>query len=153
MKKLIIILFLVAITAAGNAQVFKTIKPFPTVAERKTMAMNGEKPINYKFEWRLDATISIAEAVWHTDTKDWSTEQVVGFGPAFGIQKYVPKSDTDPTPVNVYGASAAILMGNTTKIALQINLWQYFKFGGTWAPKPLENIGHFGLFFGGGITF
>jgi hypothetical protein len=146
-KVLCFLILLLGFTFALQAQLFKPVPLFPTTKDRVV------NPKAIQMQFRLDATLSLAEAVWHKDTKTFETKFAVGTGPAFGVQFYRPKSAIDPTPVNVFGASVGALLGDQFKTVLQLNVWQYFKFGGTFALNPPTNIGRFGVFFGSGITF
>jgi hypothetical protein len=133
---------------------FKPVAPFPTIKPKYVGgAAMVENPKTLKMEFRLDATISLAEVVWHKDTKYFETISTLGAGPAIGMQWYRPKSELDPTPVNVFGVSAGALLGNQFKAIVQLNVWQYFRFGMTFTPNSQVNIGKLGLFFGSGITF
>ena len=170
MKKLIVLILLASFTLAGFSQgLFKQVAPFATKAENKYIELPypslyykvGEIPITQKLEWRFDATQAFADINRNTVTKELITTAVSFIGPAIGYQHFVPKSVLDPTPVNNYGISAGIALGETIynpeltklKFTLAANIWQYFKFGGTYTPNPLPDLSKFGFFFGGGITF
>jgi hypothetical protein len=94
-------------------------------------------------------------------TKEWSSSSFSAIGPAIGYQKFIPKSDLDPTPVNVYGVSLGVALGSTVynpqlaeaKALLAVNLWEYFRFGITYSVNPVPDMAKVGVFFGGGITF
>lgn len=148
MRKVFISLFFVALTVTGFSQgLFHKVESFPVKGNTK------EVTLNQKWEWRFDGTISLSEVLYNKDTKAFETNLVVGIGPAIGYQHYVPTSAADPTPFNNYGVSAALLLGDKMKIALQMNLMQYFRFGLTYTPKASTGIFPIGAFFGGGITF
>lgn len=147
---LVLTLFSVGLMGQG---LFRPVPLFPMVKERGGTVYRVVNPKAIQMQFRLDATLSLAEAVWHKDTKTFETIFRVGTGPAYGIQFYRPKSEIDPTPVNVFGASVGALLGDQFKAVLQLNVWQYFKFGGTFTPNPALNVGKIGFFFGGGITF
>jgi hypothetical protein len=146
MKKLIIILIL-AIGSICAAQ--SPFKPVPDLFGTKGLKAGG----TYSILWRFDATIQLTEVIQNKITKDFDQFVTVGVGPAFGLQHFVPKSSTDPTPFNNYGLSIGALLGQQFKFVLQANLMQYFKFGVAFTPNPLTDLSHFGLFFGTGITF
>jgi hypothetical protein len=152
MKKLLMIFALAIITIAVNAQgLFKPVQPFAVKVNNFMMVTEPVKL--FKWQMRFDATVSFAEVNYNKAKKVWQTNQVFGIGPAFGIQHYVPKSDTDPTPFNNYGFSGAVLLGEKLKFAIQADLMQYFKLGVTITPNPQTDIHSIGFFFGGGITF
>jgi len=162
MKKLIVILFIACFTLAGFSQgLFKTVPLFPTQKENAYKVLLGEEPITHKILVRLDATIVFAEVNQNKITKAWSPTPFSAIGPAIGFHSYVPKSVIDPTPVENYGASLGLALGKTiynpqlaeAKVVLAINVWEYFKFGGTYTFNPPTDIAKLGFFFGGGITF
>ena len=148
MKKLLILLLFVPVMGFSQG-LFKPVRPFAFQPENIRLTMADA----YKWQWRIDATVSLSEVVYNTALKEMQSNVIFGLGPAIGIQHFVPTSDIDPTPFNNYGISLALLMGEKTKIALQANLMQYFKLGVTVTPKPDTDIFPVGLFFGGGITF
>ena len=158
MKKLMIMFLFASIMLATYAQSpFKPVSLFPDSKLLKA----GEEAIGNKWAWRFDATILISEITRNTVTKEWASTSFSAIGPAIGLQNYVPKSDVDPTPVNVYGISLGVALGQTVydpqlaqaKVVLAVNLWEYFKFGRTYTLNPPQDIAKLGLFFGGGITF
>jgi len=162
MKKLIILVLLASLTFAGFSQgLLKTVPLFPTKAENDRLMLLGVTPITHKIVVRLDATIVVAEVNQNKVTKAWSPTPLSAIGPAIGFQSYIPTSATDPTPINNYGASLGLALGKTiynpnlaeAKAVLAINIWQYFKFGGTYTFNPPTDIAKLGFFFGGGITF
>ncbi|MBK5202094.1 MAG: hypothetical protein JJE45_00030 [Prolixibacteraceae bacterium] len=161
MKKLIVLFLFVSLAFAGSAQIFKPVASFSTKAENNYKVSIGEIPITQKWEWRFDATQAFAEINRNTVTKELITTAVSFIGPAIGYQHFVQKSLLDPTPVNNYGISMGVALGETIynpelaklKFTLAGNLWQYFKVGGTFTPNPLPDMGKWGFFFGGGITF
>lgn len=170
MKKLIVLILFASLTLAGFSQgLFKPVDLFATKAENKYIELPypslyykvGEIPITHKIVVRLDATIVVAEVNYNKVTKSWSPTPLSAIGPAIGFQSYIPTSATDPTPVNNYGASLGLALGKTVydpqlaeaKIVLAINIWQYFKFGGTYTFNPPTDIAALGVWFGGGITF
>lgn len=170
MKKLIVLLIFACFTFTGFSQgLFKPVAPFATKAENKYIELPypslyykvGEIPITHKIVVRLDATIVIAEVNYNKVDKIWSPTPFSAIGPAIGFQSYIPTSAIDPTPVNNYGASLGLALGKSVydpqlaeaKAVLAINIWQYFKFGGTYTFNPPTDIAKLGFFFGGGITF
>jgi hypothetical protein len=150
MKKLIFLLLLLIPLAGFSQGLFKPIAPFPFSTENIKLTT---PVIKYKWQWRIDGTIQLSEVVYNKVLKELQTNPVFGIGPAIGIDHFVPKSDLDPTAFNNYGFSAAVLLGDKMKFALQANIMQYFKFGITITPNPAKDISRFGLFLGGGITF
>jgi hypothetical protein len=162
MKKLIIIFLLVSLTFVVSAQgLFKPVSLFPTKEENNYRVSLGDLPITHKFAVRFDASIVIAEINYNKITKAFVPTSFSAIGPAIGIQSYVPTSATDPTPLNNYGASFGLALGKTIydpqfaemKAVLAVNIWQYFKFGGTYTFNPPTDIAKLGFFIGGGITF
>jgi hypothetical protein len=162
MKKLIILVLLASLTFAGFSQgLLKPVALFPTKAENNYRVSLGEAPITHKIVVRLDATIVVAEVNYNKVTKAYLPTAFSAIGPAIGFQSYIPTSATDPTPINNYGASLGLALGKTiynpnlaeAKAVLAINIWQYFKFGGTYTFNPPTDIAKLGFFFGGGITF
>lgn len=162
MKKLIVLFLFVSLAFAGKSQgLLKTVVPFPTQKENNRRVSLGEVPITHKIVFRLDATMAVKEVNINKVTKESIITDVSFIGPAVGFQSYVPTSATDGTPVNNYGASLGLALGRTVyqpnlaelKTVLAINIWQYFKFGGTYTLNPPTDIRHLGYFVGGGITF
>ena len=162
MKKIIVLLLFVSIVFTVNSQgLFKPVSLFPSSAENAKLLKAGEAPITNKWAWRFDATQVFAEVNRNTLTKESFTTAFSAIGPAIGYQHFVPTSALDPTPLNNYGVSLGIAVGESifnpelTKLKLTLagNLWEYFKFGLTYTPKPLQDIHPIGYFFGGGVTF
>lgn len=162
MKKLIVSLLFVIIPIIVFPQgLFRKVESFPTVKEKGDMISKGIIPASSKLVWRFDASIAIVELNYDKEAKKFLSNTFSAVGPAIGVQNYVPTSVTDPTPFNNWGLSAAFLLGQSiyepdlaaTKVALVANIMQYFKFGGTYTFNTPDNISHFGVFFGGGITF
>ena len=162
MKKLITLILFASLTFALNAQgLLKTVPLFPTKVENEKRVSLGEVPITHKILFRLDATMAVKEVNINKVTKESIVTDVSFIGPAVGFQSYIPTSATDGTPVNNYGASLGIALGRTIyqpnlaefKTVLAINIWQYFRFGGTYTLNPPTDIRHLGYFVGGGITF
>jgi hypothetical protein len=172
MKKLTTILFLSTFALTASAQVKQGL--FRPVNQdmflTRTISVNKNNSFELKdtpvvnptsFVFRFDATIVVEEVTINKVTKDLIVTPFSAVGPAIGIQHYVQKSSTDGTPVNNYGASIGLAIGKTVyepnlaeaKVILALNIWQYFKFGGTYTFNPPTDIGHIGFFFGGGITF
>lgn len=158
MKKLFVMFFLVSISLAMASQSpFKPVSSFP---DKKLLKL-GETPVTHKWLWRFDATMVIAEVNRNIVTKEWIQTSFSAVGPSIGYQKFVPKSDIDPTPVNVYGIAAGVALGASiydpqlaqAKVILAGNLWEYFKFGLTYSINPPTDIAKVGFFAGGGITF
>ncbi len=155
MKKFIASLIFVVLTITGFSQgLFSHVTSFP-VNERKDIYGNVTRAViaTYKWEWRLDGTIELFKQVYHKDTKQWIPEYFTGIGPAIGIQRFVPKSPTDPTPINTYGASLGVAGGKTFDVVLQINVWEVLKGGITYTTNVPSNISPWGYFIGTGITF
>jgi hypothetical protein len=151
MKKLIFLLLLLLPVIGFSQGLFK---PVPSnMFWARSFATPQVTAVQGQWYWRFDATVSLSEVMYNKVTKSLETSFVGGIGPAIGYQHFIPKSSTDPTPFNNYGISAALLMGERAKIALQANIMQYFKFGITYTPNPLPDMFQVGLFFGGGITF
>jgi len=137
---------------------FKSVESFPTINERYSMISRGITPLVRKMNWRFDAAISITEFTWSSSLKKFTPQMFSAVGPAIGVQWYRPTSFDDPTPFNVGGISAAVLLGKNVyepdlaavKIAVVANIYQYFKFGPTYTPQAIDK---WGMFFGGGVTF
>jgi len=162
MKKLITLILFASLTFALNAQgLLKTVPLFPTKTENDKLISLGVTPITHKIVVRLDATIVVAEVNYNKAAKVYLPTPFSAIGPAIGFQSYIPTSTTDGTPINNYGASLGLALGKTiydpnlaeAKAVLAINIWQYFKFGGTYTFNPPTDIAKLGFFFGGGITF
>lgn len=162
MKRLILSLIFVAIVAMGFSQgLLHKVDPFPTIKEKGDMLSKGIIPATSKTVWRFDASIVIVELNYDKTAKKFLANSFSAVGPAIGIQNYVPTSVTDPTPFNNWGISGAFLLGPSiynpdlaaAKVAIVANIMQYFKFGTTYTFNMPDNISHFGVFFGGGITF
>lgn len=159
MKKLILIGVIALLTISVNAQnFFKSVPTFPTVQEKANMISKGITPLDRIVQWRFDATLAITELTWIKATKKFNAQEFSAIGPAVGLQWYRPTSDVDPTPFNIYGVSAAVLLGKNIynpdlaalKVAVIANLYQYFKAGVTYTPSQVDK---FGIVIGGGITF
>jgi len=159
MKKILLIGVIVLLSMAVNAQnFFKSVSPFPTVDEKISMVSRGIMPLERKVAWRFDAAVAFTEFVWNKEAKQFSSQMFSAIGPAIGVQWYRPTSETDPTPFNIYGVSAAVLLGKdiyqpdlaALKVALVANIYQYFKFGPTFTPNAIDK---WGVFIGGGVTF
>lgn len=162
MKKLIIMFFLASVMLVMNAQgLFKPVASFPTVNGKTSFVKAGVASANNKIIVRLGATILIEEVTRNKVTKEWSATSFSAVGLAIGAHNYIPTSETDPTPKVNYGASLGFALGKTiydpnlaeAKAVLAINIWEYFKFGGTYTFNPPTDIAKLGFFFGGGITF
>jgi hypothetical protein len=157
MKKLIIILLLIAFPVIGFSQ--SLFKPVPT-----DLFKVKDKSLNLKVGttthttlWRFDATVIATEFIF-AGKNNVESKTLSAVGPGFGIQWYVPKSDGDPTPYNVFGVSGAILLGTdiyqpdlaSIKIAVLANAFQFFTFGGAYTPNAPYK---FSLLLGGQIKF
>jgi len=159
MKKLFLIGIIALLAMTANAQnLFKSVKPFPTTQEKQYMVSKGIMPIERKMNWRFDAAVAFTEFTWSSSLKKFTPQMFSAVGPAIGMQWYRATSDVDPTPFNIYGVSAAVLLGKNVyepdlaaiKIAIVANIYQYFKFGPTFTPNAIDK---WGMFFGGGVTF
>lgn len=162
MKKLIISLLFIVTTTIGFSQgLFHPVPNFPDAQQKRDLMAKGIVPIDHEWVWRFDASIAFTELNYNKSTKELVSTAFSAVGPAVGYQHFVARSNTDPTPFNNYGFSAAVLLGTSiyepdlaqVKFAIQANIMQYLKFGVTINPKPAENMSVFGMFFGGGITF
>jgi hypothetical protein len=162
MKKLGIFLVFILLASGLQAQgVLRPVPRFPDSSEKRDMTEKGIIPATSKKVWRFDASIAIVELSYDKDTKKVLANSFSAVGPAFGLQNYVPTSATDPTPFNNWGVSGAFLLGKSiyepdlaaAKVAIVVNIMQYFKFGTTYTFNTPTNVSHFGVFFGGGITF
>jgi hypothetical protein len=153
MKKLIFLLLLCIPVAGFSQGLFKPVSSDMFQVRHLTAPEGAAIVPQSQWQWRFDATVSLSEVMYNKVTKALETSFVGGIGPAIGYQHFVPTSSIDPTPFNNYGISAALLMGERAKIALQANIMQYFKFGITYTLNPLPDMFVIGLFFGGGITF
>lgn len=150
------LLFLI-IPLAINAQIFRPVTAFPD----PNLLRAGETAVTHKWEWRIGATMAIAEVNQNKVTKEWSQTSFSAVGPAFGYHDYIPTSETDPTPKVRYGASLGVAIGKTiydpqlaeAKFILAINLWEYLKAGFTYTLNPPTDIAKGGFFIGGGVTF
>lgn len=154
MKKLLTLsVFLLVSTAIFSQGLFHKVNPDIFKNTNKNLGLTSET-IKGSWQWCLDGTINVALFMWNKDTKNLDAQPpIIGIGPAIGYQHFVPRSITDPTPVNNYGISAAAILTKPFFFGLQANIWQYFKFGLAYIPNPPTNDTHFGIFFGGGITF
>jgi len=168
MKKLIFVCAMLAFTLAATAQEslksfhpFRSIEPFPYINPERNMVYLSAIERPFKWAWRFDATMAIAEVTRNLITKEWVTTGFSAVGPAIGVQKLIPRSITDPTPVNVFGASLGLALGKNIlepnvaelKTILALNIWEYLKLGGTFTANPPPDVGKLGFFVGGGITF
>jgi hypothetical protein len=156
MKKLITLLLFAFLAIALSAQgPFKPVPLFPTVKEKQLAIDKGLTFVTTQTQIRFDAVIDVAEVNYDKELKTLvpSGVRTFGVGPAIGFQHYVPKSATDPTPVNNYGFAAGILLGDRFKFVAQANIWQLIKFGVIVTPHPAVNIFPIGVFLGTGITF
>jgi hypothetical protein len=162
MKKIFVFLIFACFALVLTAQnPFKPVSLFPTQEETDNLISLGLEPITGKWALRFDATQVFAEVNRNAVTKELVTTAFSGIGPAIGYQHFIPTSATDPTPKNNYGVSAGLTLGdnifnpdlNKIKVVLAANVWQYFKFGIAYTPKPLPDLSKMGFFFGGGITF
>jgi len=170
MKKILILVAMLTITLTSYSQEslrsfhpFRTVEPFPVIDQGQGRSMVysdvTEKP--FKWAWRFDATMAVQEVTRNTITKEWTTTTFSAIGPAIGVQKLIPRSKTDPTPVNVFGASLGLALGRNIlepnvaelKGILALSIWEYLKLGGTYTANPPPDIGKLGFFVGGGITF
>jgi hypothetical protein len=172
MKKRIVFMVLIAFCLTGFSQVkqglFRTVNQ-DMFMKRTISDINTPNPkvtttytIN-PVSWivRLDATMAVKEINYNKVTGESKITEASFIGPAIGFQHFVPTSTTDGTPYNNYGASLGLALGKTifqpnlaeAKAVLAFNLFQYFKFGGTYTFNPPTDIRHLGYFIGGGITF
>jgi hypothetical protein len=121
MKKLLFLLLLCIPLAGFSQGLFKPVSN--DMFRTRLMAPSGSVVnLQSQWQWRLDATVSLSEVMYNKTTKILETSFVGGIGPAIGYQHYTPTSSTDPTPFNNYGFSAALLVGERAKIALQANM-------------------------------
>jgi hypothetical protein len=160
MKKLIILLLLVGITLTGFSQgLFKPVTM--TSGKVNNNNLSAIVPVTQKWAWRIDASVALVEINYNKDTKQFVSNSFSAVGPAIGYQHYVVKAGEYPSPFNNYGFSAAALLGKSIydpnlaefKVALVVNIMEYFKLGVTYTPNPATYISPVGFFFGGGITF
>ena len=151
MRKLIIILIMAFFAITVRSQ--GLFHPVTTQVFNTTV--NSVKAIvdQSAWQWRFDATYVISQQLYNKDTKTLEASFKGGVGPAISYQHYVPKSATDPTPVNNYGVGLGFLVGDKFTIALQGNLWQYLKGGVTYTTGLTSNYFPIGFFVGTGITF
>lgn len=156
MKKLIMLLFLVAITVTGFSQgVFRPIPANLFNVQDKAFNLKAGTTTHVVL-WRFDATVVATEFIFEGNQVTSKTLSAVG--PGFGAKWYVPKSDVDPTPYNVFGISGAVLLGTdiyqpdlaAIKIAVLANAFQFFTAGVAYTPSATSK---FSLLLGGQITF
>jgi len=154
MKKLIIIFFLASLTITVFSQgIFKPVpKDLFKVSDKSLLT-----GVNAVKLWRFDATVVTNEFIFEGGNQVTS-KTLSAVGPGFGLQWYVPRSATDPTPYNIVGISAAVLLGAdiyqpdlaSVKIALLANAFQFFTAGAAYTPNASHK---FSLLLGGQIKF
>jgi len=157
MKKLFISLLFVTLTVTGFSQgLFRPVPADLFKAHDKAFNLKAGTTTHVTL-WKFDATVVAAEFVF--EGKNQITSKTLSaVGPGFGIQWYVPRSDVDPTPYNVAGISAAILLGTdiyapdlaAVKIAVLANAFQFFTAGVAYTPNATSK---FSLLLGGQIKF
>jgi hypothetical protein len=155
MKKIVILLALICVTFSAFSQnIFRPVPADILKTRNKAAMLIGETgTADNTWIWRVDATFAFSESYKNKETNQMNTQVVLGVGPAIGYQHLVAKSATDPTLVNNYGVSFGPLFGESVKLVLAGNLFQYFKFGATYTLNVPSTRGPWGFFVGGGITF
>jgi hypothetical protein len=157
MKRLIISLLFITLTVIGFSQsLFKPVPANLFTAHDKALNLKAGTT-THEILWRFDATVVATEFTFAADHQVTS-KTLSAIGPGFGAKWYVPKSDVDPTPYNVFGVSAAILLGTdiyqpdlaAVKIAVLANAFQFFTAGVAYTPNATNK---FSLLLGGQITF
>lgn len=157
MKKLIVLLFLVAITITSFSQgVFRPVSANLFNMQDKALNLKAGTTTHVVL-WRFNATIVATEFIFES-SHQVTSKTLSAVGPGFGAKWYVPKSDVDPTPYNVFGISGAILLGTdiyqpdlaSMKIAVLANAFQFFTAGVAYTPNATSKLS---LLLGGQITF
>jgi hypothetical protein len=157
MKKLIVSLLLISLSVITFSQgVFRPVPADLFKANDKALNLKAGTT-THVILWRFDATV-VAQEVIFGPGKEVTSKTLSAVGPGFGAQWYVPKSDTDPTPYNIFGISGAILLGTniyqpeleSIKIAVLANAFQFFTAGVAYTPNAANK---FSLLLGGQIKF
>jgi hypothetical protein len=156
MRRLIVLILFLCISPVIFSQgIFRPVSKNLFISDRADISVDDNTRIDHRWLWRFDATVAFTELIWIKSENQFMSQTFSSVGPAVGYQHYI---STETGPFNNYGVSAAVLLGQSIynpdmaalKVALVANIFQYFKFGGTFTPNATD---HWGIVLGGGITF
>ena len=163
MKRIVLLMALIAITLTGIAQKASVWRPVPknlfTIDNGAVKLTSTNAPVTGVWLWRFDASVVLDELVYNTELKQYVSMPFSAIGPAIGYRHYVALPDG--SPYSDFGVTGAVLLGTNIynpslaalKIAIMAEVFQYLKLGLAYTPNTPANIKHLSFVFGGAVTF